>query len=255
MKKTLQISIAGLLCLMMNAAIADVHVFNLNTPNTQEVVDTIHESYGDKLHAELVQEKLVVVGSKQQLNEVSNLLARIDPMPARLRLQLREQPPADEKSNVITYSSNSSGAYTIDSVEGAFVSIDYSQVAQQVSGAGVNNNINDANNNNSGGGANTQNGWWVEINNTPVEIRSLTLQIRLQNNRSAMVTVSYTREENQERRVYGNTLVGELGSWVALLPQPVTAEGGSISSGAKAGSQIYLRIDKQLAKAPSAITR
>lgn len=247
MIKIMRVCIAVLLSMLVNAARADSYVFNLYSPDAQQVLDALHAKYGDKLQAELVQGKLVVVGSKQQLNEVNSLLKQIDPAPARLRLQLREQPPNSERSSVITYSSDTSG-YTVDTVEGALVSIDHSVFSQQVVGAG--GDISGISNGNRSSNSNTGSGgsWWVVINNTPTEIRSLTLQIRLQNNRSVTVLVSYAREENQERRVYGNTVGGDLGSWIPLLPQSTPSEDGTISSGPKPGNQLYLRIDKRLTK-------
>lgn len=212
---------------------ADARVFDLNTPNPQTVVDALQARYGDSIQAELVQQRLVVIGERRKLEEVGALLAQLDPAPARLRLQLRAQPPAGDPG-VITYSSSTDG-YTIDTVEGAFVGLRHETLAQQI-------------------GSDAR-GWVITIENEPVEISDLTLQITLRDKRSALIVVSYTREENGRRRVFGNTVAGELGSWIALLPetsvaqqqQASTPHGGgtvTISSGAKRGSQLYLRIDK-----------
>jgi hypothetical protein len=236
MIKILRVCIAATFFVLMNFAWADARVFTLNNPDTQQVLSAVKNRYGDKLHAELVQEKLVVIGTKQQLDEVSSLLTKLDPMPLHLRLHLREQPPEDNQPNVITYSSSDAGGYTLDTIEGAFVALDYSEITQQIDGAGSDRNT--KNNNGS---------WWVTLNNTPTAIRSLTLQIRVQDKRNAIVVVSYTTEENQQRRVYGNTVGGSLGTWIALLPQPEPDAVGTISSGAKPGNQLYLRIDKILA--------
>jgi hypothetical protein len=214
---------------VMSPAWSDARVFTLNNPDTQQVLQSLQARYGDNLHAELVQEKLVVIGSKQQLDEVGSVLTRIDPARLALRLHLREQPPEDESANVITYSTDNSG-YTIDTIEGAFVALDYSQIAQQIGSAA------------SDGG-----GWWVTIENTPVAVRALTLQIRVQNKRNAIVVVSYAKEDDQQRQVFGNTVSGFLGTWIPLLPRREPDAPGSISSGAKPGSQLYLRIDKILA--------
>lgn len=236
MIKALRICLALTLLLCLNPAWADSRVFSLNNPDTQQVLDSLRKQYGDNVHAELVQEKLVVIGSKQQLDEIGSLLTQLDPAPIALRLHLRDQPPEDARSNVITYSSNNSG-YTLDTIEGAFVALDYQQFAQQVGSAAVDGD--------------RDGGWWVTLNNTPTFVRSMTLQINVQNKRVATVVVSYTTEENQERRTYGNTVSGYLGSWIALLPQPEPDAAGTISSGAKRGSQLYLRIDKLIAPTKS----
>jgi hypothetical protein len=228
MTKALRLCLAVSLSILMNFTWADARVFNLNNPNTQRVLDAVQARYGDKLQADIVQEKLVVVGTPQQLNEIGSLLAKVDPAPAYLRLHLREQPPEDNQTNVITYSSNTEG-YTLDTIEGAFVALDYDQIAQQIGSTGSDHN---------------GEGWWVTIDNAPTEIRALTLQIRLQNKRNAIVTVSYTNQENQERRVYANTVGGYLGAWIPLLPKAEPDTAGTISSGAKRGQQLYLRIDK-----------
>lgn len=242
MVNILRIFFAVTLSVMLNFAWADSRVFTLNNPDTQQVVDSLRKQYGDKVHAELVQEKLVVIGSKQQLDEIGSLLTRLDPAPIALRLHLREQPPEDAQPNVITYSSNNTG-YTLDTMEGAFVALDYQRFAQQVDGAAV-----DGKGNNNGG-------WWITLNTSPTLIRSITLQIRVHNKRVAMVVVSYTTEENQERHTYSNTVSGYLGTWIALLPQPEPDTNGTISSGAKPGSQLYLRIDKLIASTQKPASR
>jgi hypothetical protein len=238
MIKALRICAALTLSLFLHSAWADARVFALHNPDTQQVLESLQKQYGDKLHAELVQEKLVVIGSKQQLDEIASALTRLDPAPIALRLHLREQPPEDARPNVITYSSNSTG-YALDTIEGALIAVDYQQFAQQVDSAAVD-----------GDG-----GWWVTLNSTPTLVHSMTLQVRVQNKRVATVVVSYTKEENQERHTYGNTVSGYLGSWIALLPQPDPDAAGTISSGAKPGSQLYLRIDKLIAPTKNSVNQ
>src|SRR5690606_2503485 len=231
MKRILQLALCGLLLVSSAAVLADARVFNLNTPNTQTVIDALQSKYGDAIQVELVQQKLVVVGDSRTLAEVGGTLARIDPAPAPLRLQLRAQPPLRDDGKVITYSAKAEG-YSLDTVEGTFVVLRHDQLAQQIGEAGRDG----------------RHGWTVSIHDTPAQIDELTLQITLRDKRSAMIVVSYTRLENQQRRVYGNTLVGELGTWIALLPQPQVAE-GVVSSGPAPSSQLYLRVDKAFPKA------
>ena len=249
--KTLRICVAITLSVLLsfgllNGAWADSRVFSLNNPDTQQVLDSLRTQYGDKVHAELVQEKLVVIGSKQQLDEIGSLLTRLDPAPIALRLHLREQPPEDTQPNVITYSSTNTG-YTLDTMEGAFIALDYQQFAQQVDSAIVDGKRDGKNDSNGG--------WWITLNTSPTLIRSITLRIHVQNKRVATVVVSYTTEENQERRTYSNTVGGYLGTWIALLPQPEPDTSGTISSGAKSGSQLYLRIDKLIASTQQPVSR
>lgn len=213
--------IALFLLTAISASLADSRVFNLVNPHPEEVVQALRNTYGDKIGAHIVRGKLVVVGSKQQLDEVAALLVKLDPAPRALRLQLREQPPGDANSNTITYSTDRNG-YTIDTVEGALVAIDYQKIAQRPSG----------------------NGWWVAIDNVPTRIDALTLQVRIDGGRRALVSVNYTKEENQERRVFGNTVAGDLGTWIPLLPRPANTDDNTISSGPKRGEQLYLRVDK-----------
>jgi hypothetical protein len=110
-------------------------------------------------------------------------------------------------------------------VEGALVGIDYQQVVQQPS----------------------SNGWLVAIDNKPQTVSSLTLQIQLQNTRTAQVLVSFADERNQKRRVFANTLTGEIGAWIPLLPQKAgQLEGtGVYSTGSKRGEQVYLRVERK----------
>jgi hypothetical protein len=225
LKNTLRIVLTVWLCVASIAALAEARVFNLSNPNPEAVLQVLQTTYGDKVRVDLIQQRLVVVGSSKQLDEITALLAKIDRPPTALRLTLREQPPANtEQAGVVVYSSGDDG-YTIDTVENALVAIDHQQIVQQP----------------------VSDGWLVTIDNKPQTISSLTLQVQLQNSRSAQILVSFSREENQQRRVFGNTLTGDVGAWIPLLPQSTAQlEGpGVISSGPKRGQQLYLRIEKR----------
>lgn len=200
---------------------ADSRVFTLVNPNPEEVLQSLQKTYGDKIQADIVQGRLLVVGTTQQLDEIATLLVKLDPAPRPIRLTLSEQPPTDSSSNTVTYSTNKKD-YTIDTVEGAFVTIDYQKLTQQP----------------------TSNGWWISIDNKPTQFSSLLLRVQIEGGRRAVVLVNYSKEENQQRRVFGNTVVGELGTWIPLLPRPTTPVDGTITSGRKAGEQLYLRVDK-----------
>ena len=237
MKKLMRIIFSLLLITHIGTALADARVFELTTPNPQEVVDTLRQTYGDKIRVDLVQQRLVVVGSKQQLDEIGAVLVKLDPTPAALRLTIREQ-PADETPGTITYSTTTNNGYTIDTVEGALVALDYSQLSQRVSGFGA--------------GA-PYRGWLIDIEEKPTLLQSITLQVRAPS-RKAIITVGYTKEENQQRRVFGNTVAGDLGSWIPLLPQQGAPEqevpaDGTITSGPKRGNQLYVRVQKNYSKA------
>lgn len=205
----------------VSSGFADSRVFTLVNPNTDEVLQSLRTIYGDKIQADVVRGKLVVIGSKQQLDEIGALLVKLDPTPRALRLTLREQPPADDNASTVTYSTERNG-YTIDTVEGAFVAIDYQNITQQP----------------------TTNGWWISIDNVPTQFTSLTLQIKIESGRKAIIRVSYAKQQDQERRLFGNTVVGDLGSWIPLLPRPTNSDDNTISSGPKPGEQLYLRVDK-----------
>ncbi len=214
------------LCATAIAALAETRVFELTNPNTESVLQLLRSTFGDKVRADLFQGKLVVVGTPTQLDEISTLLTKIDRAPTPLHLTLRERlPPSSEQNGTIVYSSGDDG-YTVDTVESAFVTIDYQKIAQQP----------------------VANGWLIAIDNVPQKISSLLLQIQLLNNRSAQILVSYSKQENQDRRVFGNTLVGEIGAWIPLLPQPSAPPPGTINTGRKPGQQLYLRIEKKSAR-------
>lgn len=229
MRKSISL-LAGLLLTLLltlpsGQASAEARVFDLTNPDPEAVLHVLQTTYGDKVRAELIQQRLVVVGSKKQLDEVGELLRQLDRPPVPLHLTLRETPPpAIEKDGTVVYSSGDDG-YSLDTTEGALVAIDYQRIAQQP----------------------VANGWLIAIDNQPQLVSSLTLQIQLRNNREAGVLVSFADEKNQQRRVYANTLTGEVGAWIPLLPQQTEAlEGkGSYSSGTKKGQQLYLRIEKR----------
>jgi antitoxin component of MazEF toxin-antitoxin module len=240
MMKTILRLMLLLLVIAANDTFADSRVFTLINPNPEEVLQGLHNTYGDKLKADIVRGKLVVVGSKRQLDEVDALLTKLDPAPRALRLRLTEQPP-DTTPGTITYSTNNGGGYTIDTVEGAFVAIEYSQIVQQPISLMREPNSQAQQ---STAQQSTSAGWWVTIDNVPTQLNALTLRVQLDSRRRAIVLVSYTKEENQERRVFGNTVSGDLGSWIPLLPRPTNTDDNTISSGPKRGEQLYLRVDK-----------
>jgi hypothetical protein len=229
MQTLLRIALIGLLCLIGVTASAEARIFDLSNPNPEAVLQVLQTTYGDKVRVDLIQQRLVVVGTGKQLDEIAALLAKIDRPPAALRLTVRTQPPAlTEHEGTVVYSSGDDG-YTIDTVENALVALDHQQIVQQP----------------------VSDGWLVTIDNKPQMISSLTLQVQLQNSRTAQILVSFSREENQQRRVFGNTLSGEIGAWIPLLPQPLAQADtgkGTISSGAKRGQQLYLRIERRARK-------
>lgn len=213
------------LCLAAPLAGADTKVFNLNNNRPEEVLQTLRTLYGDKVRTDIIQQRLVVVGSSAHIAEISQLLAQLDRPPQALRLTLREQPPLVNTENSIVYGTDS-GGLSIDTVAGALVNLERAQISQQP----------------------VSNGWTITVDNVATEFSSIMLQVQLQGQRSAQVLVSYAKEENQQRRVFGNTISGELGAWLPLLPQrggqdQDTPSSVTYSTGPKPGSQLYLRID------------
>jgi hypothetical protein len=228
MQTLLRIVLTGWLCIISALAAAEARIFNLTNPNPDAVLQVLQTTYGDKVRVDLIQQRLVVVGTAKQLDEIAALLAKIDRPPAPLHLTVREQPPAlTEQEGTVVYSSGDDG-YTVDTVEGALVALEYQQIVQQP----------------------VSNGWLIQIDNQPQTISSLTLQVQLQNSRTAQVLVSFSKEENQQRRVFGNTLTGDIGAWIPLLPQPLSqaTDKNTISSGPKRGQQLYLRIERRTRK-------
>lgn len=216
--------LALLLALGAGQLQADVRIFDLTTPNPGDIERVVQSTYGDKVRVNLIQQRLVVVGSKKQIEEIAELLDKLDRPPAALRLTLRETPPpVIEREGTVVYSSGDDGRI-IDTVEGALVGVDYQQIVQQPA----------------------SDGWRVAIDNQPQTVSSLTLQIQLQSTRTAQVLVSFADERNQQRRVFANTLVGEIGAWIPLLPQKAgQLEGpGVYSTGPKRGEQVYLRVER-----------
>jgi hypothetical protein len=214
------------LCLYGVTAAAEVRVFTLVTPHPEQLVDGLRSLYGDKIQVDLVQQRLVVIGTSKQLDEIDSMLAQLDRAPAPLRLIVRERPPPTASEGG-TFSTDRD-AFTLDTVEGALVTLQYDQVVQQptVSRFG--------------------HGWVVRIENEPTPVSALMLQIQLQGKRSLQVLVSYSKEQNQRRQVFGNTALGELDTWIPLLPQSgaENSDDGTISSGPKPGSQLYLRVER-----------
>jgi hypothetical protein len=206
--------------------LAESRVFTLISVQPQQVQETVHALYGDQVRAEVINQRLVVVGGAKQIAEIGELVAQLDRAPARLRLALSEDPPIEE----ITGTVYRSGApeHRIDTVEGALVEIEATQLAQRASG----------------------DGWWITIEDVPTRVEAITLQVRLQERDTLLVIYSVTRHRDGERRVYGNQLVGDLGRWMALLPRidtgAVSNAAGTVYSTAPQGNraQLYLKVER-----------
>ncbi len=224
---------ALLLCIglaTLQTAWAGAEVFALRSSNPEQVLEIMRSALGDRAQVEIVQQKLVIIGDEKTLAEAKKLLPQIDRLPTNLRLTLTENPPTeavDPDSGVITYSVDKN-TQTLETVEGAQVSLDFTKFHQQAE----------------------TNGWLFTVDEQPVAVQSLEMNVRLIGARTVKVMMSFARYENQQRRVYGRVVTGELGTWIALLPQSsvTISEGNGESveykSGNKPGEQLYLMIEK-----------
>jgi hypothetical protein len=214
--------------LFAGTASADVEVFPIRSINPQQVLETVRTELGDRAQVDLVQQKLVVVGDAKALSDTTMLLRKIDRLPANLRLTLTEIPAnTTQDGNTTTYSADKN-SQIMDTVEGAQLSLDYTKFHQQVE----------------------TNGWMFSINDVPVAVRQLELRVTLLNAHAAQIVMTYARYENQERKVFGRIVAGELGSWIPLLPEltpPTNNEKiTEYTSGQKPGEQLYVKVEKVL---------
>jgi len=214
--------------LFAGTASADVEVFPIRSINPQQVLETVRTELGDRAQVDLVQQKLVVVGDAKALSDTTMLLRKIDRLPANLRLTLTEIPAnTTQDGNTTTYSADKN-SQIMDTVEGAQLSLDYTKFHQQVE----------------------TNGWMFSINDVPVAVRQLELRVTLLNAHTAQIVMTYVRYENQERKVFGRIVAGELGSWIPLLPESATPTNNEkvteYTSGQKPGEQLYVKVEKVL---------
>lgn len=222
----LSLAFAGLLA---GTASADVEIFPVRSINPQQVLETVRTELGDRAQVDLVQQKLVVVGDAKALSDTTMLLRKIDRLPANLRLTLTEIPTnTTEDGNTSTTYGADKNSQIMDTVEGAQLSLDYSKFHQQVE----------------------TNGWMFSVNDVPVAVRQLELRVTLLNAHTAQIVMTYVRYENQERKVFGRIVAGELGSWIPLLPEltpPTNNEKVTeYTSGQKPGEQLYVKVEKVL---------
>jgi hypothetical protein len=225
---------AVLLCLcfaIASPAWAGAEVFPVQSSYPEEVAEALHAALGERAQVSVVQQKLVVVGDDKTIAEARALLRQIDRLPANLRLTLSERPPQeniDADSGVITYQVDK-GTQMLETVEGARVSLEFSKFHQQP----------------------VADGWMLAINEQPVAVQQLEMNVRLIGARTLKVMLSFVRHENQQRKVYGRIVTGELGEWIPLLPQSSVSisegDGVEYSSGAKPGEQLYLYVEKVFA--------
>lgn len=224
----LRILISSLLLLFAlgsPVARADSQVFELQVAKPEEVLATIRSLYGDELRAEVIRQRLLVVGNAKQIAEVAQLIEQVDQPPAPLRLTLSESPPVDEVAGFTVHST--AQMQQLDTLEGASVAIEKTLFGERATAAG----------------------WWVQIEQVPVEIDSLMLRVDPDGRGGWVVSYSFVRHENSERRVYGNRLRGTEGAWIPLLPRLDVAkekEGSTVYSSAQAGqrAQLYLKVEK-----------
>jgi hypothetical protein len=221
------------------SAFAEVEVFPLRGPDPQQTLETVRAALGDRAQVDMVQQRLVVVGDQKALADAASLLRKIDRLPANLRLTITEIPPSeshDPNTGLLVYTTDKN-SQVIDTVEGALISTSYEKFHQTVSY-----------------GASTD-GWMMSVNNELVAVQQLEIRARLIAARTVEIVMSFTRYENQQRKVYGRIVAGEMGTWIPLLPQRAgevanserNADVVTYSSGAKAGEQLYLKVEKVFA--------
>lgn len=223
-----------LLCfaLVVSAAVrAEVKVFPLHNTNTQEILETMRAALGERAQVDIIQQQLVVVADPKTLGEAAALLRKIDRLPANLRLTLTENPPTesqDPATGMLVYTTDKN-SQVVDTVEGALLSADYTKFHQTV-GTG---------------------GWIFTVDNQPTAVQQLELRVRVIPPNAAEIVMSFTRYENQQRRVLGRIVAGKMGTWIPLLPQRAEESSGAnvvtYSSGNKPGEQLYLKVEKVFA--------
>ncbi len=219
------IALLLLLVLCATPARADSQVFELKIADPNTVLTTIRNLYGDEVRAELIRQRLVVVGSARQIDEITRLIEQVDQPPVALRLSLSETPPAEAAAGSIVRTTAT--VQQLETTEGANIAIDRRRFGERAAAAG----------------------WWVEIEQVPVQIDSLMLRVDRDGRGGLLVTYSFTRHEDGQRLVYGNRVRGSEGSWMPLLPRPETAPAttnGKVYSTAQAGqqAQLYLKVDR-----------
>lgn len=213
--------LAAMAAIVAVPAQAASRVYELRYAIPAEVATAIASVHGAEVQAEVVRQRLLVIGPERRLQAIDELVRELDQGPLPLRLTLALQPPPPDR-NATTYRSGS-GAIELSSVEGALVTIEHSRFAQQAASAG----------------------WVIDINETPSTIQAVTLQVRRRSGDLLDVVVGYSDYANGERRVLGNTRTARLGEWVSLLPTPVptAADGTTYSTATLAPDQLWLRVE------------
>lgn len=215
--------LAAVLAVSSRPATAATAVFELKSAFPDEVTEAIRAVHGDAVRVEWVRQRLVAVGSERDLDAVAELLEQIDLPPRPLRLTLATSRPPAAAGSGTTYAAGDPRV-ALDTVEGALVAIAETQLAQ----------------------LGTADGWLVDIDETPVAIRSLTLQVRRIDADQVAVLVSFARQTDGHRQIFGNERLGRLGEWLPLLPRSDASThpsaGRSFHSGA-ARDQLWVRID------------
>lgn len=226
--RRLLLSVSLIFCAV---AYAEVKVFPLHSTNTQEVLETLRAALGNRAQVDIIQQQLVVVGDAKTLSEAGSLLRKIDRLPANLRLTLTENPPTesqDPETGMLVYTTDKN-SQVVDTLEGALLSADYTKFHQTVG----------------------TDGWVFNVDNQPVAVQQLELRVRVIPPNTAEIVMTFTRYENQQRRVLGRMVAGAMGTWIPLLPQRLEASSNTdaveYSSGNKPGEQLYLKVEKVFA--------
>jgi hypothetical protein len=214
----------ALLLLLAVTASAASRVFSPVAVDAREVAETVRALYGDQVRAEVINQRLVVLADAKQMAEIAELIAELERAPAPLRLTLSEAPPVDEISGTVYRSGGTE--YRIDTVEGALVELEASRLGERAA----------------------TDGWTAMVEEVPVRIDALVLNLRLHRDQ-VLATYSFTRKEQDERRVYGNRRVGALGQWMPLLPRIDITHDDSrnrYSTDQLAGrrAQLYIKVER-----------
>lgn len=219
--KTLFAALAA--SLLIAAASAETQVFELRTVAPDEVPAAVRSLHDDEIRAEVAGQRLLVIGPAARLDEIAELLERLDQPPLSLRLTLRTEPPLPDGRGD-HYATDDQG-YTLESVEGALVVLDYSKLVEQP----------------------TSDGWMVALADKPIVVRSLTLQIYRGRDGLVDVVTSYTDFRNGDQHVLGNRRRGRIGDWLTLLPAPADPpqQAGQITytTSSLGVDQLWLRVE------------
>ena len=200
-------------------------VFALHSGDPAAVVEAVRGLYGDQATLVLAQNRLVVRADARIIEQIGDLLTRLDPEPRRL-LYTVGVGPAGGNGRVEIYSTRGTGLdrQQLYGVDGVPVVLSKARTRERpLLGPW---------------------GWWVAFEDVPVDVDSIRLVATVRD-QQVTLHVRYRLKRGEQWQQFRATVSGPLGAWLPLLTgRGGTADGRrTLSTGSGADRPLSVKVE------------